>query len=552
MVRKSLWPSIVAFVVGIALLLIAVGFGGGAEKQAGKPISILRINSNTDTDYTDPALAYYQISWQFEYATCLKLLNYPDKAGSAGLVLVPEAARSLPVVSNNGKTYTFTIRTGFKFSPPSNEVVTAETFRHVIERDLNPKTQSASASFMGDIQGTDAYVKGKAKHISGIKVSGSKLTITLDKIAPDFLSRIAMPFFCAVPKTTPINPKGERTVPSAGPYYIASYTPKRRIVLKKNPNYHGSRPRNVDEIDYKVGVNQDQSVLEIKQGKADYVADGVAPGQIASLIAQYGPDSPAAKQGKQQYFINPLLGFQYIVINTTRPNFRNVKVRQAIAYAIDRPALIRQGGPRTAIPADQYLPPRMPGYKDVHIYPLNGPDVNTAKRLMRESGVKTPIKAILYTCNASPCPERAQVLQQNLKPIGINIQIKQFERAVQFEKEGTRGEPFDLADEGWLADYADPYDFINILLNGENIQATGNVDFSYFNNPVYNKRMDAASRLSGDARASTYAQLDADIARNQAPLVAWGYILNPDFFSPRIGCQIWSAYTMDLSALCLR
>jgi peptide/nickel transport system substrate-binding protein len=551
MVRKSLWSSVL-FVAGVVLLSSAVGFGRSAEKQAVKPISILRINSNTDTDYTDPALAYYQISWQFEYATCLKLLNYPDKAGSAGLVLTPEAAASMPVVSNNGKAYTFTVRTGFKFSPPSNEMVTAETFRHVIERDLHPKTQSASTSFMGDIQGAEAYMKGKAKHISGIKVVGRKLTITLDKVAPDFLSRIAMPFFCAVPRSTPINSKGERTVPSAGPYYIAAYTPKRRIVLKKNPNYHGGRPRNVGEIDYTVGVNQDQSVLEIKQGNADYVADGVAPGQIASLLVQYGPDSPAAKQGKQQYFVNPMLGFQYLALNTTRPHFGNVKVRQAIAYAIDRPTLIRQGGPRTGIPADQYLPPRMPGYNDVHIYPLNGPDVNTAKRLMRESGVKTPIKAVLYTCNASPCPERAQVLQQNLKPLGINIQIKQFERAVQFEKEGTRGEPFDLGDEGWLADYADPYDFINILLNGENIQATGNVDFSYFNNPAYNKRMDAAARLTGDARASAYAKLDADIARNQAPIVAWSYILNPDFFSPRIGCQIWSAYTMDLTALCLR
>jgi peptide/nickel transport system substrate-binding protein len=550
MVRKTFWSA--AFAAGVGLFIAAgVGFGG-TEQRAGKPISILKINLHTDTDYTDPALGYYQISWQFEYATCLKLLNYPDMAGSAGLVLHPEAATAMPVVSNSGKTYTFTVRSGFKFSPPSTETVTAETFRHVIERDLNSKTQSASTSFMGDIQGAKAYMKGKAKHISGIKVTGNKLAITLDKIAPDFLSRIAMPFFCAVPKSTPINPKGERAVPSAGPYYIASYTPKRRIVLKKNPNYHGSRPRNVGEIDYTVGVDQDQSVLEIKQGKADYVADGVAPGQIASLLSQYGPGTPAAKQGKQQYFVNPMLGFQYLALNTTRPNFRNVKVRKAIAYAIDRPALIRQGGPRTGIPADQYLPPRMPGYKDVHIYPLNGPDVNTAKRLMRESGVKTPIKAVLYTCNTAPCPERAQVLQQNLKAIGINIQIKQFERAVQFEKEGTRGEPFDIADEGWLADYADPYDFINILLNGENIQATGNVNFSYFNNPAYNKRMDAASRLTGDARASTYAQLDADLARNQSPLVAWGYILNPDFFSPRIGCQIWSAYTMDLSALCLR
>jgi ABC-type oligopeptide transport system substrate-binding subunit len=550
MKRSGLWISMGVLLAGVALLS-AAGCGGGGKSAGGK-VSVLRINLHTDTDYTDPALAYYQVSWQFEYATCLKLLNYPDKAGAPGLQLTPEAAESMPTVSGDGKTYTFTIKSGYKFSPPSTEEVTPETFRYAIERDLNPKMQSPSASFIGDIEGADVFTKGKAKHISGLKVSGNKLTVTLSKVAPDFLSRIAMPFFCAVPTSTPINPKGERAIPSAGPYYIASYTPKRRIVIKKNPNYNGDRTRNVDEIDYNVGVDQDQSVLEIKQGKADYVADGVAPGQISQLIAQFGPDSAAAKSDKQQYFINPLLGFSYLAINTSRPNFDNVKVRQAISFAIDRPTLIKQGGPRTGIPADQYLPPRMPGYKDVKIYPLEGPDVETAKRLMKESGVKTPITAVLYTATSSPGPEVAQVLQQNLKQIGITVQIKQFERAVQFEKEGTKSEPFDLGNEGWLADYADPYDFINILLNGENIQATGNVNFAYFDNPEFNKRMDDAARLAGDARNSAYEALDADLAKEQSPLASWDYILNPDFFSARIGCQVWSAYTMDLTQLCLR
>jgi ABC-type oligopeptide transport system substrate-binding subunit len=551
MKRSGLWISLGGLVVGLALVAAGCG-GGGGKKTAGKPVSVLRINLHTDTDYTDPALAYYQVSWQFEYATCLKLLNYPDKAGAAGLQLTPEAASGMPAVSSDGKSYTFTVKPGFKFSPPSTETVTAKTFQHAIERDLNPKMQSPSASFISDIQGASEFTKGKAKTISGIKANGNKLTITLTKVAPDFLSRIAMPFFCAVPTNTPINPKGERAVPSAGPYYVAAYTPKRRIVIKKNPNYAGDRKRNVDEIDYNVGVDQSQSVLEIKQGKSDYVADGIDPGQIASLIAQYGPDSSAAKQGKQQYFINPLLGFSYLALNTTRPNFNNVKVRQAISYAIDRPTLIKQGGPKTGIPADQYLPPRMPGFKDVNLYPLNGPDLTTAKRLMKESGVKTPINAVIYTSTSSPGPETAQVVQSNLKPLGINVKIKQFERAVQFEKEGTKGEPFDIANEGWLADYADPYDFINILLSGNNIQATGNVNFSYFNNPQFNKRMDDAARLSGQARANAYASLDADIAKNQSPLASWDYILNPDFFSARIGCQVWSAYTMDLTQLCLR
>src|SRR5919201_590487 len=326
MKRKGLWFSLGALVVGLALVTAAgCGGGGGAKQASGKPVSVLRINLHTDTDYTDPALAYYQVSWQFEYATCLKLLNYPDKTGAAGLQLQPEAASAMPAVSSDGKTYKFTVKPGFKFSPPSTESVTAETFRHAIERDLNPKMQSPGVSFIKDIQGADAFTAGKSKHISGIKASGNKLTITLTKVAPDFLSRIAMPFFCAVPVSTPINPKGEKAVSSAGPYYIASYTPKRRIVLKKNPNYGGSRKRNVDEIDYNVGVEQNQSVLEIKQGKSDYVADGIAPGQIASLLRQYGPDSPATKNGKQQYFVNPLLGFSYLALNTSRPNFDNPK-----------------------------------------------------------------------------------------------------------------------------------------------------------------------------------------------------------------------------------
>jgi peptide/nickel transport system substrate-binding protein len=555
MKRTGLWFSVGTLVVGLGLATAAGcggGGGGSAKKESGKPVSVLRINLHTDTDYTDPALAYYQVSWQFEYATCLKLLNYPDKAGAAGLQLQPEAASAMPAVSSDGKTYEFTIKSGFKFSPPSTEAVTAETFRHVIERDLNPKMQSPSVSFIKDIQGADAYASGKAKRISGITANGNKLTIKLVKIAPDFVSRIAMPFFCAVPVSTPINPKGEKAVASAGPYYIASYTPKRRIVLKKNPNYGGSRKRNVDEIHYNVGVEQNQSVLEIKQGKADYVADGIAPGQIASLLGQYGPQSPAAKSGKQQYFVNPLLGFSYLALNTSRPNFDNPKVRQAISYAIDRPTLIKQGGPETGKPADQYLPPRMPGFKDVEIYPLDGPDLATAKRLMKESGVKTPINAVIYTSTSSPGPETAEVVQSNLKPLGINVKIKQFERAVQFEKEGTKDEPFDIANEGWLADYADPYDFINILLSGENIQATGNVNFSYFNDPTFNKRMDDAARLSGKARTDAYARLDADIARDPAPLASWDYILNTDFFSARIGCQVWTAYTMDLTQLCLR
>jgi peptide/nickel transport system substrate-binding protein len=544
-------------VVGLALLGAAScggddddGGGGGASTTTAKKTGgTLKINLAADTDHVDPALAYYQVSVQFLYSACTMLLNYPDKAGPEGSRLQPEVAQDMPKVSPDGKTYTFIVREGFKLAPPSNEVVTADTFRAVIERNLSPKLQSPAASFVNDIVGADAYANGKAEGVTGVTVEGNKLTIRLTKAAPDFLNRIAMWFFCAIPKNSSVDPTKEKPLPTAGPYYVTAWTPKRQLSLKKNPNYTGDRPANFDEIRYTADVEQATSVLQIKQGSADYAADGIPPSSNAELGRDLGPGTDKAKEGKQQFFYNPALQFNYLGLNTTRPLFKDVNVRKAVAFAIDRPALVRLSGAYSGEPSDQYLPPGLPSFEDADLFPLAGPDIEKAKELM---GGKTG-KAVMYTCNQAPCPERAQLIQQNLKAIGIDVSIKQFPRNVQFAKEGIRGEPFDIADEGWIADYPDPYDFINKLLDGRTIQEANNVNFSYFNDPAFNKKMDEAAAQTGEARDRAYAELDADIAGNAVPLAAWSVPNNIDFFSARVGCQLFQpVYFMDLGALCLR
>ena len=199
-------------------------------------------------------------------------------------------------------------------------------------------------------------------------------------------------------------------------------------------------------------------------------------------------------------------------------------------------------------PTDQYIPPGLPSFKDAEIYPLDGPDLEKAKELM---GGKTG-KAVMYTCDQSPCPERAQLVQANLKAIGIDVSIRQFPRNIQFTKQGNKGEPFDIADEGWLADYPDPYDFINKLLDGRTIQESNNVNFSYFDDPDYNRRMDEAQSRTGDERDQAFAELDEEIARNAAPLVSWSVPNTIDFFSARTGCHVFQpVYFMDLAAICI-
>jgi peptide/nickel transport system substrate-binding protein len=550
-----LWWGVL--LLGLALLALS-SCGGGEEGGGGATTAateeaerggVLRINLAADTDHVDPALAYYQVSVQYLYPACTMLLNYPDKAGPEGTRIQPEAATEMPEVSEDGKTYTFTVRDGFVLSPPSNEPVTAETFKFVIDRNLNPQLQSPAGSFIADIVGAQAVLDGKAKSASGVTVDGNKLTIRLTKPAPDFLNRIAMWFFCAIPRDTSMDPRKEKPVPTSGPYYVASWEPNRQLVLKRNPNYKGDRPANVDEIRYTANVEQTTSVLQIQRGEVDYAADGIPPTQNCQLGRKFGPESDAAKNGKQQFFVNPLLGFNYLGLNTQRPLFSDVNVRKAVGYAIDRRAIIALSGCYAGEPTDQYLPFGLPAFKDVDIYPLDEPDLAKARELM---GGKTG-KAVMYTCNQAPCPERAQLVQSNLKRIGIDVTIKQFPRQVQFGKEGIRGEPFDIADEGWLADYPDPYSFLNKLLDGRTIQKSNNVNVSYFNDRAYYSKMDAAQAKTGEERDEAYAALDEDLAKNASPLIAWSVINNIDFFSARVGCHLWHpVYTMHLGALCIR
>jgi len=542
---RKLWLSIVMVAVGASLLL-AAGFAGPAD-SASKGVAAggtLNVDLSTDVDYTDPALDYLSTGWELEYSTGLKLLNYPDKNGAAGAQLQPEAAAGFPKVSGNGRTYTFTVNAGFtKFS--NGQPVTAANFAFAFNRDANPKMQSPSTPFLQDIVGAQAVIDGKASSISGIKVSGNKLSITLTQAAPDFLARVAMPFFIALPTNTPIDSNGVEEPASAGPYYISDRVPNKSIVIKANPNYKGKRPHNVDQIVYNIGNSLEAIRLRVEQGTSDYAAQGVPPSAYAELAQKYGIN-------KGQLWVKPQLGVSYIAMNHDRPLFKNnVPLKRAINYAIDRRALVAQGGFLAGKRTDQILPPGMAGFKNGDLYPLKGPNFTFAKKLA--TGHTADGKAVLYSGNRGATPLRAQIVQFDLKQIGLDVEVKLFARAVQIQKEGTRGEPFDMTLEGWIADYADPFDFINVLLSGNSLHDSNNNNVAYFNSAKYNKQMEAASRLSGAARYQAYGNLDVDMFKNDPPWAAYQNFNSRIFVSKRFGCFVYNAiYTIDLAAACLK
>jgi peptide/nickel transport system substrate-binding protein len=571
--RPGLWLTMGSLIVGV-VLLGAAGCGNsssnngssGSQSTPGGQSVVPHVNGGTlraaahgDIDFIDPALAYYQTSWQIEYATCVKLLNYPDKSGDAGKVLTPEAASAMPTVSSNGETYTFTVPPGkYKFN--TGEPVTAATFQHALERDLSPKQASYfGATFLNDIKGASGY-KGLPAHVSGIKVNGDKLVITLTEKDAGFLSKVATPFACAIPKDTPVNPKGVQSIAGAGPYYISSWTQHRSLVLKRNPNYNGPRPHYLDEIDFtQMTLDQNQGTLELKNGQLDYCPDCVALSQSFQLNQQFGPNGTTTKStGDQRFFITPAAIISYFALNTQRPTFKSPLVREAVNWAIDRAAIEKPYGYGYGTPGDKILPPALPGSQfEQSLYPTSTPtaaDISKAKDLIKQAGVKTPLTAVEYsTAGTESVSEADQVLISNLAKIGITVKPKYFTRAVQFQNEGVKGVAMDIANEGWIEDYPDPYDFMNILLSGENIPKTGGNNFAYFDVPKYNSAMDHANTLSGNARYQAYGNIATDMMKNDPPWAPWLYTNNIDFFGPRVGCTVDTpSYIMDLATMCIR
>jgi ABC-type transport system substrate-binding protein len=224
---------------------------------------------------------------------------------------------------------------------------------------------------------------------------------------------------------------------------------------------------------------------------------------------------------------------------------------KAINYAVDRKAMLAQGGYLAGKRTDQILPPGVAGFRDANLYPLKGPDFTTAKKYASQSGVASGTGIEYYTSSTAASAAVAQIVQYDLKQIGLNVNIHQFARAVQIDKEGTRGEPFDITSEGWIADYADPYDFINVLLDGGNLHASNNNNVAYFNDPTYNKQMNAAALLSGAARYKAYGNLDVAMMKNNPPWAARNNFNDRILLSSKVGCFTYNAtYSVDLAALC--
>jgi peptide/nickel transport system substrate-binding protein len=447
----------------------------------------------------------------------------------------------LPTVSDGGRVYTFKLKPGVDFA--NGQPINGQAIQYTFDRMLSPALASPGTSFFNVIAGAPAVIAGKAKTISGIKATSDTVTFTLSQPVASFVYRMTLPFACPVPIGTPDKPQENGTALLSGPYIVKSYTPERDLVLTRNPHYNAAELGNrqfADEINIELDVDDSQAAELIRAGQLATYGAPLAPTDALQAI-----NDPTVKG---RVFVDPLPATTYLWLNNSVAPLNNVKVRQAINYAINRLEVQRVwGGATQAAPTDQVLPPTMPGFQKLDIYPVAG-DLAKAKALIKASGIKTPVSLTLRTLSDQPgYAQVAQVIQAELAPIGINVKIVTQPDAINGGVIGSPKNHVPMGINTWTQDYPYPDDFFGEMLDGANITPTGNNNYADFDNPTVTKQI---TQLETKATSEQWNALDKEIIGGYAP---WAPLLNPTrvtlFASGICGAVFQPVYLVDFATL---
>jgi peptide/nickel transport system substrate-binding protein len=425
------------------------------------------------------------------------------------------------------------------FSAPISRAVQASDIKFSIERLF--RVNSGGVGFYSGIVGAASYANTHRGGISGIVADDATRTLTFHLTAKDgtFLEYMAIPFAFALPKGTP--DKDISTLPgwrvATGPYRVSEYVPKDHITIIRNPAFHSWTPDtpdgNLDRIQVQIGVTPEQAVNEIAQGQLDWYFEQVAPDRLTELEARF----------PSQVHVYTRNNVTFFTLNFRKPPLNDVRVRQALNYAVDRGALVKIfGGQGTA--TENILPPGLgSAFVRHNFYPYN---LLKAKALVAQSGTKG-MAVQVWASNTDPQPKGAEYMASVLGSLGYQATVKTLAEGVYYSTVATQKDNPQVSYNDWNQDFPEGQDFIDVLFNGEKITNVGNNNGSNINVPAINKAIDAARALPlGDARNAEWAKLDATLMRDYAPWVPFLNRLFPKFVSPKLHGLVFNGTYFEL------
>jgi ABC-type transport system substrate-binding protein len=507
-------------IAAAAALLLSSPPAMAAPKQGGSVV----ITYKDDLATLDPAVGYDWQNWSIIKSIFDGLMDYEPGTTK----LIPDLAESY-TISDDGLTYTFKLRDGVKFH--NGRTMTSADVKYSIERAVNPATQSPGAGYFSNIAGYEDVAGGKATTLSGITTPDDK-TVVFKLTSPNaaFLHIMAINFGYVVPKEEVEKygaDFGHHPV-GTGAFKFGEWNLGQNLILERNKDYFRQGVPYLDKITFEFGQEPTVNLLRLQKGEVDILGDGIPPAQFVQVTSDPA-NKPLIVAGEQ-------LHTGYVALNVKVKPLDDVRVRQAINMAINKPRIVQILNGRAHV-ANQVLPPAMPGYDPN--YKGYAYDPAQAKKLLAEAGYPDGFATEIYVMNTDPQPRIAQAIQQDLAGIGIKAAIKAVASAEVIQAGGTEGQAPMVWSGGlaWIADFPDPSNFYSVILGCAGA-IPGGWNWSWYCNPDLDKRASAADAMTDPAKADernkAWASIFADVMKD-AP---WVPIMNEvryTMHSPKVG-----------------
>jgi peptide/nickel transport system substrate-binding protein len=459
----------------------------------------------------------------------------------AGTQLAADLATSLPEPTDGGRTYTFRLRSGIRYS--NGRPVQATDFRSTFERDYALKSPWMYHGIVGD---ADCRKHPKRCDLSrGIDANDGAHTVTFHLIRPDrgFLSQLAQSFAYVLPSDTPRRPAGTHPLPATGPYMIETYEPRRLLRFVRNPFFRewsqGAQPAGYpDRIDFRIAGTADEVIRAVIDGKADVArwAQPLDPKQASTLKIQY----------TSQFHSNPSPNIQALFLNTRVPPFNSLDARRAFNFAIDRAAVVNdQGGPSLARTTCQVLPPNIFGYRPYCPYTAGStkrgqwtaPDLRKAKALVARSRTGG-MKVTFWWLPGAPVNQPAV---KALRSLGYRVAVKRvrdFGRYYEAVSDSRTRAQIGFA--GLLS--LTPADFVVPQFSCRAFvpRSPKNTNATQFCDPAIDRRMRRAQQLTDpNASGALWHRIDRELT-DASPWVTLIVSQDVNVLSKRVGNYQWS------------
>jgi ABC-type transport system substrate-binding protein len=518
----------------------------------------LKVGLEEDFDYWD-GTSYYGDQWSWNWTMFRPLLSYASTADAVKQnEMMPAVAESFEASADQTK-FTFKIRKGLKFGDGSP--VTATDVKATYEYMLDPASGfydgPLGSGYYNVLVGFDEYTKtekkgedkvpaaDRAKEISGIKViDESTVEFTTTKPNPAFVRATAMGWAYIRKAGVPhrhLKPEELTTIQAVGPYKFVGYTPKKSVTIEREPmwkdNVAAGMPEdknenNIDGFDISIGLPSDVQLQDIKSGKLDISYDAPKGSDIEAVASD-------ATFGKR-FFSDPDAAIDYLVFKHDLPPFKdNLKLRQAVAKAVDRPAIASiMGGPKVRKPWAQTLSGNLMAGDTTQPYSIEGADADAAKALVAESGVKDPAITLVHFSD-EPAPAVAASVKEDLEAVGFKVTLKSIARSAFYGFLSDPKSEYNLALPGWGQDYPDAITYFGPLMGCNSIG--GGTNYGQFCDKAFDAKVAAADALpNGPDRDKAWAALAQETAKDYLPYTAVMLRIHPSFVSERFGGHVWT------------